>query len=308
MTRRIVWVMSAGAWLFLFTAFATFDLADWPSNLVAVHNVPAANWCGPAGAAIAWNGLMVFGVAVWVMLAAAGAYLGVTATGRRMTHPVVRAVGVLLAALALASIHALWFPNVGSIVAAKAGLLPRLIADQLTLRFSAVGVSLLLLTTVLLGAVVAVDWMVLSLPKALGRFFMKAAELRHVDWGAPLRVLGRIRVPRWSRQPVAAGVGDFEMPVEVKTRSRRKVVQEQIDPDAGGIGATEAFVPEEHEVEDVVEAPVKPGRSTLSEEDLRKKISKLPVRMTGKVQMIAKDEDIPRGELCGVSVPDTGPA
>src|SRR5436190_536723 len=76
--RRVAWVVAAGAWLFLAVALLSFNSADAPSHVVAVHNHPAANLCGTVGALIAYWSYWVIGYGAWVMLAGALIYLSIT--------------------------------------------------------------------------------------------------------------------------------------------------------------------------------------------------------------------------------------
>ena len=54
------------------------------------------NWIGVVGAFIAHHGYLMLGVGVWVILASAGAYLAVLAWRGPVSHPVIRAVGVVI--------------------------------------------------------------------------------------------------------------------------------------------------------------------------------------------------------------------
>src|SRR5687768_987746 len=102
-SRRVVWVLAAGVWVFLFVALASFDSADAPSHIVAVHNTPPANLCGSTGAVIAYWAYQVIGIGSWVLLMGLGLALGVTVTGRVINQPLVRLVGLLIMSAAFSS-------------------------------------------------------------------------------------------------------------------------------------------------------------------------------------------------------------
>ena len=97
--RRALWLLAAAGWTFLLVAFVGFDLADAPSNAVAVHASPAGNPAGPFGAAVAWWGHRVLGPGIWLVLGLSGLALVVLARGVRIHHPVVRILGTFLAAV-----------------------------------------------------------------------------------------------------------------------------------------------------------------------------------------------------------------
>ena len=79
--RRVGWVALAGLWVFGVVALASFDSADWPSHMVAVHNLPTRNLCGPVGALIAYWSYYLIGVGSWIALAGLGGYLVLAVAG-----------------------------------------------------------------------------------------------------------------------------------------------------------------------------------------------------------------------------------
>ena len=46
---RAVWLLAAAAWLYLGVSLASFNVADWPSGAVGIHNNPAVNLGGEVG-------------------------------------------------------------------------------------------------------------------------------------------------------------------------------------------------------------------------------------------------------------------
>ena len=90
------------------------------------------------------------------------------AAGREVTHPVIRALGVVLMAVAVSSFHGLLFPETEPVSTAGAGLLAIVIVSELAGRFGEVGTFLVLLVAFGVGAVVAVDRLVLALGRAVG--------------------------------------------------------------------------------------------------------------------------------------------
>src|SRR4051812_16472145 len=93
LARRLGWVLLAGMWSFLLLVLLSFDSADAPSHAVAVHNQPAANWCGAAGAVIAYWGYEILGMGSWMLMLGLMIVLAVTVTGRVVNQPLVRIAG-----------------------------------------------------------------------------------------------------------------------------------------------------------------------------------------------------------------------
>lgn len=249
MLKRIGWVLLAAVWLLLVVSIGSFNSADAPSHVVAVQNEFPANLCGRAGATVAYWSYYVFGIGVWVLLAGLAALLGVTVTGRRVSHSFVRALGLLFAALAIAALQGLLLPNIGPLAGTRAGLIATIAVQELVPRFSTVGTFLVLLGAAVVGGVVAVDKLMFAIPKALwmsitatGRGAANSVQL----------------MKQLSLRPEKSSPGNVKLkPKAAKATSKKKSKSGggdgAIDPDAGGIGATEAFDPEEHELEDEYE-------------------------------------------------------
>ncbi len=269
--RRVSWVAAAGLWLFLVVALASFATADWPSYAVAVHNEPPRNLCGPVGALIAWWSYSVVGVGAWVILAGVAGYLGLTAAARRVGHPVVRATGLLLMALAVSSFHGMLaarFEAVAALVpAAPGGLVAFAVVTELTGRFSDVGTLLLVTAGFTVGAVVAVDRLVLAIPEIAAT--VVAAVVR------PAR-----RVHR--------------MPAIRPDKQRRPIRTVELAHEPDEAEDQEYELDEEDEDRQEPESEPQEPRRKLEPDELRAKIAKLPVRLSANRKAVARDEDIPR--------------
>ncbi|MHC5023782.1 MAG: FtsK/SpoIIIE family DNA translocase [Planctomycetota bacterium] len=289
MGRRLAWVGLAVAWLFLVIALTSFNAADWPSHAVAVHNTPAANLCGSVGALASYWSYKVLGLGTWVVLLGIASYLAVTLTGRAVDQLILRAIGTLLVAVGISSVHGLLLPSIGPLPGTPAGAVAGAIVAELAPRFNTVGSLLLIAAGLTVGAILAADRLVLRLPLLLGRALLRA--------GRGGRSLGQAMQAR--PETVAAA------PISKPKRRQRRSRGAPIDPDAGGVGATDTFDPEEHELHDDVEADdeeaeadddAEADRQPLSAEELRRKIERLPVRIGSQAKQVARDEDIPREE------------
>ena len=317
--QRVTWVLALAVWVFLFVSLVSFNSADPPSHVVAVQNDPPRNWFGIVGATIAYWAYHVIGIGSWTLLGGLAIFLGVAVTGRRISHPLVRCLGLLIMAAATSSFHGLLLPHAGPLSGSQPGLIALGIMHEMLPRFSGVGTFIILLFTFGLGAVVAIDHIVFAIPR-----WIKIA----IGWSSKVRLPQLPRLPSlgWlRRQPrrALAGIGEAEeedaaefqtTAAGKKARRGRKAGRPLIDPDAGGLGAVESFDPDDHEMEEEEEGDsaetgskrqkaetTQPDQSTptrqrLTQEQLREKIAKLPLRMAGAARTIARDEDIPREE------------
>jgi len=303
----------------------SFSAADWPSNAVAIQQDPPHNWGGVVGAVTAFGLYQAFGIGVWVLVLCAGYALGVTATGRSVAHPIVRSVGAFIAMLAISVVHALWLPGFGPLGGAEAGLIPMWMADQLWMRFGALGANIFALAGCLIGFVVAVDELVFALPGALVRAIEALDPVWKFDYrGAVGSLFGAGR--RSTLQPIpiggvetgspdegADGDGNGNVSSETALDRRRRLIRGNR---AAAAAASRGTVLEVNEDDDASEAytdsdrnadettavdtddaespTTESTRQSLTAEELREKIAKMPVRMASGAKVIARDEDIPR--------------
>ncbi len=263
--KRAAWVAGAGLWLFAVVSLAGYNAADWPSTVVAVHNHPMRNPCGLAGATTAWWGFHVLGIGAWVVLAGTGAWLVLVAAGRRVGHPLVRGLGLLLAAVAVSSLDGLIAPR----GAAPGGLLAFAVAGELGGRFGEVGTFLVLLAGLALGALVAADRAIFA---ALGLVPATAARV-----GGGFRLLRWPKLTLWSRRSKRKAAADADEEEEDEEEDEEEEEEEQEEAEKPAARSREP-------------------RRKLSRQELAAKLSKLPVRLSSDRKVAARDEDIPRQE------------
>lgn len=96
--RGVAWMLALVAWLFFTTSLLGFHAGDAPTHVVYPPNAPTLNWCGPAGATVAYHAIRVFGSGVWIIVLGMGMWLGVTAAGYRVGLEWIRMVGLLILA------------------------------------------------------------------------------------------------------------------------------------------------------------------------------------------------------------------
>ncbi|MSR28409.1 MAG: DNA translocase FtsK [Phycisphaerales bacterium] len=319
-TRKLLWLAASAIWLYALAALASFSSSDWPSHTVAVQQTPPHNLGGTVGAIVAYGLYEGVGFGIWVPMFCSAYALLVIASGRAIPHPIVRGIGALLAMLSVSALHALWFPSVGTLAGAEAGLLPGWMADQLWVRFGPIGSSIIVLAGCLIGFVVAIDEVVMAIPSAL----VKAFQALDPVWGFDYRGLfGRLIPHRKGSQfqpattagavPVGADVEDEKGSAQSALARRRRLLQQSRQAaTAASLGtvveaaddseATEAYLATAESLQtegpdDSKETPETQevsARPVLSNKELRDRISKMPVRMTSTTKVVARDQDIPR--------------
>jgi S-DNA-T family DNA segregation ATPase FtsK/SpoIIIE len=255
--------------LFLAIALLSFNVADPPSHVVAMHNSPPANLCGAVGAAIAYWTYHTLGFGIWVILAGVGSWVVLTFRGSEVTQPGVRALGLLIMALAVSCMHELLFPEFGSLAGAKAGILAKAIVTQLISYFSGFGAFLVIVTAFAIGLVVAAERIAFALPRLAWGALKGSARLRPP--AIPRMSLPTLRIPRPSSTQVDADDAD---------EYEDEYDDEYEDED-------------EYEEEDEECETEEGERTRLSPAALRDKIAKLPLRLCSAGRS-ATDEGIAR--------------
>jgi S-DNA-T family DNA segregation ATPase FtsK/SpoIIIE len=333
--RRIVWVLLAALYVCLFVSLASFRSTDWPTHVVATPTDPPLNLCGRFGAAAAYWLYSTLGFGVWIPVVYFGVLLGFTAFGRPIAHPFVRFVGCLIAMCAFGALHAEWFPTVGPLTGVDAGLVPMFFADEMHARFGPVGASIAFLAGLAVGAIVAADALVAMLPGAMKRSLAFLAPVWEYDWKGFFVSL-RERFSAMFPQPAVAGgrrtstarrssarpAVAVAKPVEADESAEEEeiadedsdeeedAVEDENDVDIDAEIDSDDEVAASNEDENAGTAPAvsattvtetKPDasgeRAPLSEDELRAKIEKLPIKMTAKTSTTKlRDEDIPRTE------------
>jgi S-DNA-T family DNA segregation ATPase FtsK/SpoIIIE len=298
---------------------ASFDAADAPSRTVASWNQPPANLMGAVGALVALTVYEAFGFGAWIPMLLGGVALWATFSGRAISHPMVRAVGAVIAMIAFSALHATWFPRLGSLAGAEAGLVPQWFAQQFVARFNGLGTSLILLLALVLGLMVAADELLGMLPRAFARVGEALEPVWKTDWR------GLIARATAKPQPAVALVGsaapaEKDEPKARPMRRKSKATIAEAETSGTAVAVLEAEEDEatdeaefdaetscededveaddadagdddEAGIDGAVEAP-----KALTEEELRERMARLPVRMSGKATTVARDQDIPRTE------------
>jgi len=270
LSSRIIWITSAAIALFLAIALLSFDVADAPSHVVAVHNDPASNFCGPVGAWIAYWTYHILGFGVWMLIFGVCTWVTLVFRGVEVNQTAVRALGVLIMALSVSCFHELFLPEVGTLAGAKAGLIAKTLVTQLTSNFNGFGAFLIVFAAFSIGLVVAAERVAFAIPSLIFSGLRGITKL-HV----PKVRATRLSLMRASLAPTCET--DEEVDEEWDEEYAEDEYENEYDEDEY----------EDEEDDEEVE------RVRLSPEELRKKIAKLPVRLASSSRA-ATDEDIQR--------------
>jgi len=197
---------------FMWIAVLTFHITDWPNQSVWPQNSPAANGCGRAGAWVSYQLLYHFGTGAYTLLlfATVGAVLQLT---RGITDLPLRVLGVGLLTTVTASMVALFDtePMTG-FVEGHGGILGIAVATFLREYFSRMMASLILLFSLVVGAILAADDIVAGVKGLIDNIRTQGL--------AGLMALKSAGIPR-GLTPVMIGAGNTSGGIETKPRRRR---------------------------------------------------------------------------------------
>ena len=221
----------AGGWVFLAASLAGFSPNDWPSHVAAPLNDQPTNWCGWVGAAVAYQAYLMLGPGVWVMMAGLAAYLLATFAGRKVDQFSIRALGIVTMGLATSAFLQLLLPQAGPMPEGSGGLIAIASVDQLYMRFNFVGTMIVLAGCFGVGALLAVDNLVLALPRGV---LALARRIASIPWPTPVLVgaMRNITLPRFGlgrRKQEDAPVGRR---IPIKTSARVRSAKPATKPDA----------------------------------------------------------------------------
>ena len=296
-----LWLLFSACWLFLAIALVGFDAADWPSSSASVHNEPSANPTGVVGATLAYWTLKMLGAGIWVLLIWGAIALVALFRGKQLEHPVLRTIGAMLCAIAVATLDVAWFGGLSGTPAAPGGLIPEYLSAQLVERFNLFGVSLWMLVALAIGGLIAGDELVLRIPEVLRRSAQGLPE--HLSNGVQklTQVFHRQGVLQPAGGPPMTDLEDEELEDD-EYEYEYEYVDADEDEDGEEYEYEDEDEDEEEEDEDVdcedeaAEELQEQARVALTQDELREKIAKLPVRMASVNPQVARDEDIPREE------------
>ena len=315
MAHWTVWTAVAAAWVFMFASLVSFDAADPPTHTIWPANDPIHNWCGPVGAWFAYKGVKLLGIGVWVVMISWGVWLGMVARGRRVSLPILRVIGLLMMTVGVAALQALIAPGSARLAGLGGGLAGTVLTGELVARFSLLGTFLWIMLLTLVGAVVALDRFLLSIPAAIAWRVAPLSEAARAGATDAARrgggglVAGLASLAQGIR-PVKVRVDDIEddealeevaatvsRDFRAKPRTRVKLQarddatvaeikpRRKNDPKAPAAEVVDEVV--EDDEDDLPGAP-----QVFDEERLREKIARLPTRFARDDRRVATDADL----------------
>ena len=305
---RLVWLAALVLWGLVAAAMISYNPADPPGHAVAPLNAPdaIANWIGPVGAAASHHLFLLLGSGAWIVLLSTGAYLFYIAFRGAIDHAIVRFLGVLMVAIAFSSFHNLFLPGASAMPEGSGGLLAILAVHELSTRFGTLGATLWIGLFAAIGATVAYDRWLIIVPQAVAQAAFsasdragtaldalqtrrRAARANDIDDDATLATVTTVVRNAAKRTKGVADEDESERPQRVlkKRRAPEPAAVEADEYEEDEVEAAEGDY-EDEDADDV--GPNAP--QVFTEDQLRDKIAKLPVRFAQANKKLASEDDL----------------
>ncbi|MBX3364543.1 MAG: DNA translocase FtsK [Phycisphaeraceae bacterium] len=337
------WIVLLAAWAFVLVSIVGFNPADAPSHVVWPTNDPPQNPCGRAGAAIAYATFKTFGWPSVILVAGLGIPLLLSIGGARVSHPFLRITGLLTMTIALAGLNAVLMAGWSPLGGLAGGLMGDVVGRELVARFNVLGSTVWLLLMLAVGAVVAIDRLLISIPRSLAVRMLpvvRRAGTMAGSAGTRVRAAGgfsarlariwkrrgpvAIRIDDLDDQPeqarpsrrgrTAAATSDADEGVRVLPKARGVKPEVQVDEIEDELGLAAAALSEDESADEAIDVTTEeddddlPGAPQVYDEAaLREKIARLPVRFAHASKQSATDADLRDlqnvGELEGYRFP-----
>ncbi len=321
LVARVGWLVVGALWFFVLVGLVSFDGGDWPSHAVWPSNEETANWAGPIGAAMAYGLLRTFGYGVVIPMAFTGVMLTLRLIRRPMTQPIVRALGALVLTASLCVLLGVLFPKVGPLPGLVGGTIGVVGANVLLPSFALAGSLVWIVLAAIVGLIVCCDKYVVLVPmviwgmireRVLPVLHVTGAKARAVAGASAVRVnAGADRASESGRKVTKVAGGGMLAGLRGMLRKKagpvlvrvndidEEMVEVKPIPTADDVVCRREGKPkrrikpvpqpiEEDDLED--DGPGAP--QVFSQEDLRAKIAKLPVRFAQEHKELATDEDL----------------
>ena len=171
-TRSVLLFLAAGAWVFLLVSLGSFHYSDWPSHDIYPYG-PTQNLCGSVGAWISYYSFVIIGQGAFPLLFFTGICLVLQMCNSRIGDLWMRSAGLLLLTVAFAAaVHHFKPGSYDGFPEGRGGVIGIATATVLQNYFSTVGTRLILLTTSLVGLLLAADDLVLRTPGVVSSAFV----------------------------------------------------------------------------------------------------------------------------------------
>jgi len=169
----------------LLCSLISFDMGDPPSEYVWPHNEPVKNWIGQAGAFAAYYMLYYFGPGIYVGLMGVVVAMTSHLSGKPFTQPILRTIGLVLVMASISASWTLLWPDsshgstlykvsfgriyaTGDFPWGNGGILGVAAATFLPIHLAQLGTWIVLLCSLIVGAILAADTVVLTLVRWFG--------------------------------------------------------------------------------------------------------------------------------------------
>jgi DNA segregation ATPase FtsK/SpoIIIE, S-DNA-T family len=168
LTRNTLLFVAAATWIFLLLSLASFHTTDWPSHEVYPYP-PIQNLCGMVGAFVAYYAFLAIGQGVFPIVFFSGILLALVMFNNRISDVWLRVIGLTILAIAFsAAVHHFKPGSLSTFPEGQGGIVGIGTSTFLHAHFSTVGTRLVLLTTMLVGLLLAADDLVLRAPGVVG--------------------------------------------------------------------------------------------------------------------------------------------
>jgi len=320
---RVGWLVLGALWIFVLAGLVSFDAGDAPSHAVWPNNANTHNWTGPIGSYIAYGLLRTFGIGIVIPMLFTGIMLTLRLIRRPMSQPIVRAIGALVLTASLCVLLGVLLPDSGPLPGLVGGTLGLVGANMLLPAFALAGSLVWIVLATIVGLIVCCDKYLVIVPMAIWNLLServlpvlhiggaKAGEVagatairanasadlasetgRMVGRKAGGGVLAGLKAMlHKSPKPVMMRVNDIddEM-VEVKPIAAPAMTREEEIAARRKAKPRRSVKPVPQQIEDDEDAVGAP--QVFSQDELREKIAKLPVRFAQANKEMATDEDL----------------
>lgn len=146
-----------------------FSLSDSPSEYVWPHNVPSSNLCGRWGAFPAYYTMKYIGPGIFVLLGTLMWWLGVSISGRSVTQPILRLIGLCLLTVAFSSsVYLIWPVSADGFPMGNGGILGIATGSFLLENAKTFGAFIVLASVWIVGLVLLADALLFASMRWLG--------------------------------------------------------------------------------------------------------------------------------------------
>lgn len=317
---RIGWLALGVLWLFVLVGLVSFDGGDAPSHSVYPNNAQTQNWTGPIGAYVSYGLLRTLGLGVVIPMVFVGVLITLRLMRRPMSQPIVRAFGALILTASMCVLLRVLFPVAGPLPGLVGGTLGVVGAAALLPKFAMVGSMLWITLATIIGLIVCCDKYVVTVPLAIWNKLVPALAFTRAKAGvlaesAAMRtnaatdrasdsgrkaggglLAGLRAMMSKRRKPVLVRINDIdEEMVEVKLKREAQEEREakrQAKPKRTVRPVPQPIEEDEYEDEFEEDEEIPGAPQVFSNEELRDKIAKLPVRFAQQNKAKATDDDL----------------